>query len=1608
MIPEDTSFLEFMQIVNHEAKLIMKHQRYPYYLVLKDFRERHNIQDNLFDISLTFHNAIRFKDDYLRDSKGRWHNYGHQSNALSIHINDRENSGEFVFNFDYLTDLFLEEEIRQYYFQMMNLVEHVIQNPSQSIKDLQLISEDEKLELLTFSNSDFYPNKTIHQLFEEQVAKTPDHIALVWNGQSMTYQELNQKSNQLAHCLRGKGVGPNTLVGLMMDPSFEMFIGIFGILKSGGAYIPIDPEYPDARKKFIIQNANIRLMITTRSVDLDVEWIDLTDERRFKAGVENPENQNQSADLIYIIYTSGTTGDPNGVLINHQSVANYVQWRIKTYQLSDRDVTLQLLPFVFDGFASNIYGCLLSGGKLILGDGIENADMFIAKYQVTNMSLVPSIYKEILHKATPDSLQSLRFVVLGGDKADPEIIALSRSQNAQLTIINEYGPTENTITTTALIGMTEETLSMIGMPVSNHQVYIMDRHSNLLPVGTPGELCIGGAGLARGYLNNPELTATKFTQNPYQTGQRLYRTGDIAKRNPDGSFEFIGRVDHQIKIRGYRIELGEIENKLLQHQLIKDVVVIDKIDAEGNKYLCVYYISESDIPYVELRSHLLERFPHYMMPNFFIRLDKMPVKKNGKIDRHSLPDPEHNYTQKTNYAAPRNEMEEILVNIWRTVLNVNELGIDDNFFELGGDSIKVIQVSGLLHKYNYNIQSQDLYQWPTIRELNNHLKFADKKIGPKPVTGQVKLTPIQNWFFEQQFTNMHHWNQSILLKSTAPVNIDTIKMVFAKIVEQHDALRMVYRWNGEKMIQSERNIEEEQLFFIKQMDLTGYTSYHATMDKEIRSIQSCIDLSKGPLINLGLFHTVDGVFLLITVHHLVIDGISWRIILEDLNRLYTRATSHQELILEDKTCSFKEWAEKLWDLASDRDFLEQNRYWRILNDSIVPPLPKDMDGLEDKVKHSDDCHLKFSKNDTSKLLNISKILGIELKYILLTALGLTFRQWTGFPKIWLDFESHGRESRFINMDISRTTGWFTNVFPFALDLSKPSELLDQMISVKESFMDIPDHGFGYGIIKYLTPDEYKRDFRLNIKPEICFNYLGQIDQTVEAGPFHICHFAAGLSRSADSERPYVFEINCLIFNHELQISLNYNRNQYKIDTITQIMEHFKTNISSVMELENRAEKASLPDNARISRETWIELYRSLNKVDLSMKYGVESPTTHWNQILGSRTIDCQNIFLTGVTGFLGAHILAEILDSSKANIYCLTRGASREVALKRVLEVLNFYFPDKQYHQLIGARIFVVHGDITGDDLGIQEAEYNQLGTVVDLVIHAAALVKHLGNYQDFEKVNLWGTSQVVKFSLLFQKRMVYISSIGVSGNGQEQRGKNLVFTENDFYIGQNYSDNVYFKSKFLAENFIRNASKRGLKYTIFRVGNLTGRYSDGHFQSNIHESTFYNIIKYIIDLQFIPAEIREICGEFTPVDYCSQFIMKLISMKESEGKTFHLCHPQLIRIKEMVDMFIGLGIDVNIDYDCSFAKYEELIVNEILKRRFSLNAIPYLDPKRNLNNNYQVTVSSKITQNYLKLLNLTWPVIDAGYMSKILTYIANINFCEIKPLSTQFVNSKK
>jgi amino acid adenylation domain-containing protein/thioester reductase-like protein len=1143
-INDSIDFKTFAQQISKEWMQLLRHQKYPYDLLIRDLRKTNNEIDNLYDIILSYQNARLNKDEHIPEFEGRWHAVDNQSNSLSIHIDDRENEGHLIINYDYLTELFHAKEIEFIHDHMIRLLWHAIDNPEKKVCNLDMVSESERHKILyEFNNTktDYHKDKTVYELFEEQVLKTPTAVALTYEDQSMTYEELNNKVNQLASFLREKNVQPNDIVGIMTNRSFEMIIGIYSIIKAGGAYLPIDPNYPEDRIKYMLEDSKANILLTQMdlldTVKFNGEIINLDDKEIYKGSCANLERLNNPEDLVYIIYTSGSTGNPKGVMVQHMSLTNIIVDLQRRFPIGSNDAYLLKTTYTFDVSAAEIFGWFFNGGKLsILPQGLEKDPRailkYIEKYSITHINFVPSMFNMFLNGLSNldvNILNKLKYLFVAGEAISKDIVKKLFDLTNSINFINLYGPTEATIYATGydLKDLQNELNVPIGKPLSNYEIYIVDKNLNLVPIGIPGELCISGDGLSKGYLNRSDLTNDKFIDNPFCPGKKMYKTGDLAKWYAKGDIEYLGRIDNQVKIRGLRIELGEIENALLSYEKIKHVVVIDRTDKNGKKYLCAYYVSENDVSSFALSKHISKSLPNYMVPPYYIRLDKLPLTYSGKINRKELPEPKIKINRK--YVEPKNEVEKKLAEVWSEVLNIEDISTDENFFDLGGDSLSIIQVQIKLFQFNWNLSIQDFYKYPTIKELSNKIS----------------------------------------------------------------------------------------------------------------------------------------------------------------------STSFDE------------------ETASSRHIIE----------SFVP------------------------KNIVQK-----------------------------------------------------------------------------------------------------TTSHHKKDFK--------------------------------------------------------------------------------------------------------------------------------------------------NILLTGATGFLGIHILNDLLSNTTTNIYCLVRGQNITQAQTRLMKLFNFYFNDKNV-DLLNKRFFIITGDITLENFGLTNEEYVRIGKSIDTVIHASGLTKHYGHYSEFKKVNIDGTKRIIDFCLSNSVTLNHISTVSICGNYlTTKNSKKINFTENDFYIGQNYSDNVYIKSKYEAEDLIFKSISLGLNVHIFRVGILTGRYSDGHFQVNISENAFYNRIKSIIKLGVIPTELSVESLEFTPVDSCSAAIIKLIQNdKESKCRVYHLFNHKKINMNDLVNTINSADFSVELIDSGSFNQYIKQVSQDPKKQEFLRGIITDFDKHKSLNYNTDITIKSEITINALKKTNFEWPEINNEYILKILNYMQEIKF---------------
>ncbi|WP_281887482.1 non-ribosomal peptide synthetase [Paenibacillus sp. YYML68] len=1184
------SFRDYLLEVKEQSLLAFEHQDYPFDELVDRLQLSRDMSRNpLFDTMLVVQNADQPQTNVAIDSL-RVSTYAAEHNVakfdLTLFVTEQQDEqGEsLACSFEYATALFKKETVERLGEHLQLLLEMIVSEPAVKLDSIRIVSEAEQRQIVEQFNAttvDYPSEQTISELFEQQVSRTPSHTAVVYEGEQLTYSELNARANRLAHTLRAEGVQQDEPIAILAERSIDMVVGVLAILKAGGAYVPIDADYPEERIAYMLEDSGARLVLAQKLVPALEQAMGATDTSRkllllgdassYSADESNLTSAATPEQLAYIIYTSGSTGKPKGVMVEHRNVVRLVM-NTDYAELNEHTRILQTGAVVFDASTFEIWGALLNGGQLYLVPNETILDAVklkqaIREYSITTMWLTAPLFNQLLvqERGLFDGLKTL---LVGGDALSVPHINRALQEHPELTIVNGYGPTENTtFSTTHPIREAQTDAVPIGRPIHNSTAYIVDAALNLLPVGAWGELLVGGDGVARGYLNRPDLTAEKFIDSPFRSGERVYRSGDLTRWRADGTIEYKGRMDAQVKIRGYRIELGEVETALLQAAPLREAVVLVREDANGQKVLVAYYASDDSLNVRELRSALSSKLPAYMVPSYFVAVPSIPLTPNGKVDRRALPEPEGEVETGAEYAAPASPEEEALVAVWQSVLGVKRVSVLDSFFELGGDSIKSIQVSSRLFQAGYKLDMKQLFQYPTIRQLSKHVQKVGRIAEQGEITGSVGLTPIIHWFFEQGMVEPHYFNQSVMLYRPDSFDEQALLAAMRKLAEHHDALRLIFRKgaHGEGYEAYNRAIHEGELFTLETFDFTGVTEelLADTVEAAANEVQSSINLEDGPLMKLGLFRCPDGDHLLIVIHHLAVDGVSWRILFEDIAAAYEQALKGEKLQLPRKTDSFQLWAEELENYATGPAIEREKSYWQQVANTAYQPLPIDYDQPFAMLADSDSVTVSWSAEETELLLkSAGRAYNTEVNDLLLAAVGMAVHDWSGLEHLVLNLEGHGREPIHPDLDITRTVGWFTSQYPVLLELESGRDVSHRIKSVKESLRRIPNKGIGYGILKHLSPVEERSLYA--VEPQVSFNYLGQFDQDMENSSIQTSQYSYGMPLSALMLRKYTLDINGMISGGELGLSISFSTRQYRKETVERLGALLKTSMQRII------------------------------------------------------------------------------------------------------------------------------------------------------------------------------------------------------------------------------------------------------------------------------------------------------------------------------------------------------------------------------------------------------------------------------------------------------------
>jgi len=1182
-INKNTTFKDLLLRIKQTVVDAYDHQDYPYRRLIEILSHTSQVQD------------IRYISDVV-------------CGLENIHVCSqlKEEQGKLIFLFSrqdkrlngdifYDPDTYDKYEVEQAANHLICLLENVLEDINGKIFQIPFLTKKEKDQLIYhFNRSEgSYPkDKTIHRLFEEQVKKSPDKISVVNKGKQLTYGGLNQWANRLAGIIRQTGIKPDNIVGLMMENSMEMIIGIMGILKTGGAYLPIELDYPDDRIKYMLADSKPKVLLTTRTLAEAGEKVRRIEGKKILLE-ELFETRGDSStlppfhpftlpgsSLAYIIYTSGSTGNPKGVMVEHQNVVAYVNAFLREFKLTANDTMMQQASSAFDAFVEEVFPILTSGGKLAIPKKDEIIDMrllseFILRSKINIISCSPLLLNELNRIG---SLKGVTTFISGGDELKAEHVD---NIVKRATVYNTYGPTETTVCATYYRHLISTSSGApgkpgvsipIGQPIANYKVYILDSNDQLVPIGVPGEICVSGVGVTRGYLNRSELTAERFTRtvtthsssgisgsSQLSTNDRLYRTGDLGRWLFDGNIRFLGRIDQQVKIRGYRIELGEIENQVKKHPYIKEAVVVVNEDESGDKFLCAYYSSETAVSASGLREGLAGVLPGYMVPSYFMHLERMPLTANGKLDRRALPPPVAK--SDTAYAAPRNKIEEKLTQLWGEILGIekNKIGIDDSFFELGGHSLRATVLASKIHKeFNIRVPLREIFNSPTIRRFVQYIhsaaedKFsileAVEKKGYYPLSSAQKRLYI----LQQMELTGTAYNMPIFISPEKGSDLTKIEKTIKKLIKRHEAFRTSFYMVKDEPVQ---RIHDEVEFKIEYDDASPVKHLRDIITSFIRPF----DLSKTPLLRVGLLKdNEDNQMLLVDMHHIISDGISHEILEMDF------ITLHEGKDLPPLRIQYKDFSQWQNSEREQEKIKSQGEYWlkEFSGEISLLNLPTDYPRTDEMHFKGEVLSSTINHELTAKLRKLAKQLNVTLTMFLLSVFTLLLAKYSGQKEIIVGTVIAGRR----HIDLENIIGFFVNMLAIKTTPGDYQTFSTFLLQVKEKTVNAyenQDYQFEELVSKLSIPRQPGRH------PLVDTVFV--FHEAREKGPIPAAGNKTGENPSENQNiKPYSvshFDLMLHVTDNgdSLLAYLEFSTDLYKKSTVTELWNFYKDILKQVVE-----------------------------------------------------------------------------------------------------------------------------------------------------------------------------------------------------------------------------------------------------------------------------------------------------------------------------------------------------------------------------------------------------------------------------------------------------------
>jgi amino acid adenylation domain-containing protein/non-ribosomal peptide synthase protein (TIGR01720 family) len=1216
----EENFLQILQAHASTIETALDNQEYPVAELISSLGHRRDPSRHpLFDTMFTYQNMglPRARNAGLSISR---YFFDPGCAKFDISIEFFEEDGPMPYTIEYSTALFKPATIREFSACFDRLLTSIGTDPWIPAGRHAIISPEEydfRIRKFNDTSRDYCPVETVDQQFRRQAALKPDHPAIRSGLEIMTYRKLNEASDELALVLRARGVGKDRLTGIHLRRSPELILAILGILKAGGCYLPLAADLPVERIKFLLLDSRCRLLLTDQG-RIGAKWlqelpeVEVLDLCAGRAGAVKHESAASGqltadalsehcyrfGDLAYVMYTSGTTGKPKGVMVEHGSLMNYIAWAGESYGGGQGKLNFPLFTSIsFDLTVTSIFLPLVTGNTITIYEEDEDEptiQKIFADGVVDIVKLTPSHLRLLLAARSPVTRSGSRIsrLIVGGERLDTGLATeISELLGDQVEIFNEYGPTEATVG--CMIHRYEEGKGRpgvpIGVPAANTRIYILDKCLNPVPAGVIGELHIAGRGLARGYLFNEDLTRGKFIPDPFVEGEKMYRTGDMARYLCCGGIvEYIGRYDQQVKLNGYRVELQEIERLLTGRPGIGAAVVVMRGNEKGGGKLYAYYTRQERSPedYPEQspedswKEYLSAMLPQYMVPHRFILLEKLPITRNGKIDYAALPDPPARRVP--DKETERNEIGQEFLEVWREVLGESDLTPGDNFYELGGDSIKAVQIASRLHEKGISIKVKDILMHSSIRQSWRHavLTGARKGYDQGLLEGRAGLTAAGAWFFRLALQDPGHFNQSILLKLRGRPDKGLLQEVLRHLIAHHDSLRMNF------------DPAEGRLFY-NSTHLSGLPVIEELpMDPIIlEEWKGRCDITQSPLFRAALVHPTQsggegGASLLLTAHHLVIDGISWRILLEDLHTIWEALQNGRPPRLPGKTASLTAWEEEVRFLAGE--WQREEAYWkRLESQSFI--LPRDFDTGDWRERHVHKVKGKLNNERTALLLKgSSATYHSDVRSILLAALLYSLREWTNLDNFIIELENHGRHLE--SIDVSRTSGWFTVMHPLQLEWTEES-VANRIRGLREKLRNVPHNGIGYFAAKYLMSESKSGSSGMT---EIRFNYLGQFGAELDNELFAYSDCYTGSDIGKANLMTSRLAYNIVIIRGELQVEIGYNACEFHEAGICRLRDLYLQGLINILDEIKSTEDADSwsaePETSGLNEEEFKELF----------------------------------------------------------------------------------------------------------------------------------------------------------------------------------------------------------------------------------------------------------------------------------------------------------------------------------------------------------------------------------------------------------------------------------